>query len=89
MSERGQCRGLVFLQLVVVLPERLGERVVRCAVLSLAQNGVLPTGHICQLTLKAFPFCSALLSSTVVHSGQISFDDASPGWTEEPVGVES
>ncbi|ANN15811.1 hypothetical protein SD37_09210 [Amycolatopsis orientalis] len=89
MSERGQCRGLVFLELVVVLSKRLGERIIRRAVLRLPQNRVLPTSHICQLALKAFTFCSTLLSCAVVHSGQIGFDDASPGWTEESVGVES
>ncbi|ONF72651.1 hypothetical protein AVR91_0210745 [Amycolatopsis keratiniphila subsp. keratiniphila] len=69
MSERGQRCGLVFLQLVVVLPERLGERVVRCAVLGLAQNRVLSAGHIGQVTLKALTFAPALLSCAVVHSG--------------------
>ncbi|WP_410582470.1 hypothetical protein [Amycolatopsis sp. lyj-108] len=89
MSESGQCRGLVSLELVVVLPERLGERVVRRAVLCLSQNRILPTGHICQLALKALTVAPTLLSCAVVHSGQIGFDDASPGGAEETVGIES
>ncbi|MFC9249768.1 hypothetical protein [Amycolatopsis thailandensis] len=76
-------------QFVETLPQRFRERVVRCAVLGLSNQGFLFAFNVGELLLKAFSVFGACLCGGVVHSGQVGFQNGRTVRSEDAVGEEA